>query len=202
VGDVLFRGRRGVFVDVGARDGATISNTFYLEQSLGWTGLCLEPHPDLYNQLVRTRSCQCLNVAASDRSAAGLDFVKFLEEPLGNSGFVSTFRDPARLAGIRHEIIRVPARPLREMLGAYPLVDYLDIDVEGHELAVLRGIDFSTVRFGVIGVECEDGSSEAEEIDGFLAKHGYHPFLHVVGDRFYAAGDSPPSVARLLQKSV
>src|SRR5688572_20755153 len=63
IGDVLFRGREGVFVDVGARDGKVLSNTLYLE-SLGWTGIAIEPHPDFYAELQQLRSCRTVNVAA------------------------------------------------------------------------------------------------------------------------------------------
>ena len=42
----FFRGKRnGVFVDVGAYDGTTFSNTLFFERSMGWSGLCVEPLP-------------------------------------------------------------------------------------------------------------------------------------------------------------
>jgi FkbM family methyltransferase len=197
IGDVLFKGRRGVFVDVGARDGRFISNTIYLERKLGWRGVAIEPHPDLYRRLRRTRSCVCLNVAASDIERDSLDFVKFLEEPLGNSGFLSTFREPERLASIRHAIIPVPCRPLSQLIGDIGLIHYLDIDVEGHELEVLKGINFAAVEIRIIGVEVTDHSPQQRVIDGFLANKGFTPFLQLESDRFYSAGSELPSAATL-----
>ena len=42
----FFRGRRnGVFVDIGAYDGETFSNSLFFERTMGWTGLCVEPLP-------------------------------------------------------------------------------------------------------------------------------------------------------------
>lgn len=186
VGDVLFRGRAGVFVDVGARDGVANSNTAYLERQRGWTGIAIEPHPDLFAALQACRTCRCVNAAASDEERAGLEFVRFLEEPLGNSGLLCTFRDPARLQGIRHEIIQVPCVPLSRVLADVPLVHYLDVDVEGHELRVLQGIDFGRVEIRVIGVEASETGPVTEEIDRFLARHGFRPFVHVGADRFYS----------------
>ncbi len=197
VGDVLFKGKPGIFVDVGARDGVTISNSVYLERKFGWTGIAIEPHPDLFAKLVRRRRCDCRNVAASASAADGLDFVKFLEEPFGNSGLLSTFREPERLKAIKHEIIRVPCKPLSEIIGDLKLIHYLDIDVEGHELAVLRGIDFSRVEIRIVGVEVSEGTANCREIDDFLMGKGFHPFAQLHSDRFYNFGSPVPSTERL-----
>ncbi len=193
IGDVLFRGRTGVFVDVGARCGVVISNTYHLE-ALGWDGLAIEPHPELYLSLSNNRRCRSVNVAASD-VAGSLEFVRFLEEPLGNSGLLSSFRDPDRLSAVRHEIIQVPSRPLSELLITCPLVHYLDIDVEGHELQVLHGLDFNRIEIRVIGVEVAEGQA-ASTMDEFLARQGFRPFAQLFSDRFYSFGDEPPSAER------
>jgi FkbM family methyltransferase len=199
IGDVLFKGRAGVFVDVGARDGRQFSNTIYLEEALSWTGIAVEPHPDLFRTLERTRSCRCFNVAASDVEREGLEFVKFLEKRLGNSGLLATFRDPKLLAKVKHEIISVPCVPLSRLTPDLNRIDYLDIDVEGHELQVLKGIDFSRVEVRVIGVEVQDAGPMKDEIDGFLESKGFKPFLHLRSDRFYCKGSEPPSTGRLQQ---
>jgi FkbM family methyltransferase len=187
VGDILFRGRPGVFVDVGARDGKVISNTYYLEQELGWTGVAIEPHPDLFAQLELTRSCRCVNVAAG-REQATLEFVKLLEEPIDNSGLLATFRDRERLSTLRHEIISVPVVPLSQIIEDIPLIHYLDIDVEGHEMAVLEGIDFSRVEIRIVGVEA---GANRGAIDALLADNGFQPFMELRADVFYCYGGLP-----------
>jgi len=197
VGDVLFSGRSGVFVDVGARDGVKLSNSYYLEKELSWTGIAIEPHPDLFHALERSRSCRCLNVAASDVARDGLEFVKFLEEPFGNSGLLSTFLNPQRLKKVKHEIISVPCVPLSQLITDFKVIHYLDIDVEGHELQVLKGIDFAQVEIRILGVEAIDSGPRTESIDQFLAGKGFSPFLHLRSDRFYCQGSVPPSVDRL-----
>ena len=199
VGDVLFRGRKGVFVDVGARDGAINSNTMYLE-ALGWTGLAVEPHPDLFAILAKTRRCRCVNAAASNVEQEAVEFVKYLEQPFGNSGLLSTFPDRSRLAKVKHEIIKVPCAPLSKLLGDIRLVHYLDIDVEGHELEVLQGIDFDAVDFRVIGVECMEATPKMQTYDTFLAEVGFMPFLHLHSDRFYCKGWQPPSTVKLFKQ--
>ena len=49
----------GYFVDVGAYDGITLSNTFILEKHLGWSGICIEPNPEAFEKLRANRSCIC-----------------------------------------------------------------------------------------------------------------------------------------------
>ena len=196
IGDVLFLGRTGVFVDVGARDGLVISNTKYLEER-GWTGIAIEPHPDLFRALRESRKCECLNIGVSSEVSSGVEFVKFLEEPLGNSGLYSTFRDRVRLDRIKHEIIQIACVPLRDVLTDTPLVHYLDIDVEGHELEVLKGIDFGRTQFRIIGVEVDPHTHKQLEIDFFLSSRGFHPFLQLGSDRFYNFGREIPSASLL-----
>ena len=48
--------RGGIFIEVGAYDGVTISNTLLMERELGWTGLCLEPIPERFTQLRNNRN--------------------------------------------------------------------------------------------------------------------------------------------------
>jgi FkbM family methyltransferase len=182
VGDILFRTRPGIFVDVGALDGRMISNTLYLEQ-IGWTGLCIEPLPESYEQLTQNRSCRCINVAAG-RDYGTLDFARHANP--GQSGLLETWRDPS----VPHEVIQVPVVPLSDLIADLPVVHYLDIDVEGHELEVLRGINFRQTEFRIISVETGENRGA---INDFLDAQGYRPFLDLRADRFYCKkGDRLP----------
>ena len=186
VGDVLFRNKPGFFVDVGARDGRVISNTYYLEQ-IGWLGIAVEPHPSLFEELKRSRNCKTVNAAISDRQGE-LEFVKMLEEPYGHSGLLSTFRDTTWLENKKHEIIPVPTVTLEQVLTGISRIDYLDIDVEGHELEVLRGLDLFNHSIGVVGVETNPSERlKTKAIDRHMAESGYFPFIQLHADRFYAA---------------
>ena len=74
--EVVFCGmRNGVFVDVGAHDGISFSNTLMFERELDWTGLCIEPNPDVFPQLIENRSATCLEIAIA-RYEGRLPFVK------------------------------------------------------------------------------------------------------------------------------
>ena len=178
----------GFYVDVGARCGVAISNTRPLEQH-GWKGICVEPHPDLFEKLTASRQCVCKNFAASDKPGS-LDFVRMLEEPLGNSGLLATFPNPKRLENMAHEIISVPCRTVTSILDECeaPLeIQYLDVDVERHEMEVVRGIDFDKYSFHFIGLECQPDSDKFDEMSDYLAQKGYRAFAQIGSDIFFTS---------------
>lgn len=62
----------GFFVEIGANDGVTHSNTFLLEK-LGWSGIIAEPNPALSDQLRENRTCyistSCLHPRSGEEAA-------------------------------------------------------------------------------------------------------------------------------------
>ncbi|XP_042889552.1 uncharacterized protein LOC122264618 [Penaeus japonicus] len=58
--------RNGVFVEVGAGGGLFLSLTAWLESQRAWTGLLLEPHPEAFTALRRTRKAAAAQVCVSD----------------------------------------------------------------------------------------------------------------------------------------
>jgi FkbM family methyltransferase len=57
----------GFFVDVGAFDGISGSNTSYFEKHLQWKGVAFEPNPSAFEMLRATRSCRLVQGCAYDR---------------------------------------------------------------------------------------------------------------------------------------
>ena len=56
----FFRGKRGgVFVDAGATDGETSSNSLFFERFMDWRGLCVEPRADQFAKLAALRHSKC-----------------------------------------------------------------------------------------------------------------------------------------------
>lgn len=176
----IFRGRRaGIFVDIGANDGVTLSNTWFFEKARGWKGVCVEPQPNIFAKLRSNRRCTCLQGCVSDvpGNAAFLHVQGIAEM---GSGLCSKY-DARHLARIRREvkannddtaIIQVPCFTFAEVLATAELshIDYLSIDTEGGEFDILRGIDFGRVPIHVISVEnCfHDG-----RLEHLLRSHGY-----------------------------
>ena len=67
---LLWGGADGFFVEFGARDGITHSNTAYFERTLGWKGLCIEPLAVEFKALrVNTGQTAVASMAPSARAA-------------------------------------------------------------------------------------------------------------------------------------
>jgi len=162
---VVFHAMRdGVFVDVGAHDGESLSNTFFFEKELGWTGLCIEPIPEVFDKCNALRiNSRCYKLAI-DKEEAKKEFMLGKGYPEMFS-VLTDHLDPRHYQRVQNEtrerggeivVIPVNTVPLQKLLDENKIshVNYMSIDVEGAEFAVLESIDFSKVFFDVIEVEC------------------------------------------------
>lgn len=154
--------RNGTFIDIGAHDGVTHSNTYFFEKELEWSGICFEPLPTVFKRLQNNRTCICINACVSKVEG----FLKFFAvegyaEML--SGLVDTY-DPRHLERLQKEIaifggkyaiIDVPCVRLNKILEEHKIqkIDLLSIDTEGSELEILQSIDFSVLSIWAITVE-------------------------------------------------
>jgi FkbM family methyltransferase len=154
--------RNGVFVDVGAHDGIPFSNTLMFERELGWTGLCIEPNPDIFPRLIEDRSAICLEIAIAGRNGR-LPFIKAGGYAQMLSG-LSESMDPRHRERIEREtkkhntsysVLEVSVRPLAHVLSQHriPEIHYLSVDTEGNEADALGSIDFDAVMVHVITAE-------------------------------------------------
>ncbi|MDR1636657.1 MAG: FkbM family methyltransferase [Treponema sp.] len=190
---LYFKGKReGFFLDIGAYDGKTYSNTYALEQ-MGWKGVCLEPLPDAFARLRQNRRCDCYNLAMSDTSGEAADFIRAAGvETL--SGLESEMAPAHKDWIIREqgtvERIKVKTITFGDLMGRYPgisRVDFFSLDVEGAEMSILESIDFSAYRFGLITVENSgETPGEDERLKGFMREKGYGVLLDVGLDLIFA----------------
>jgi FkbM family methyltransferase len=157
----------GFFVEVGANDPVTESQTFHLEQ-IGWTGILVEPLPELAGELRERRKAMVFEAACSSPQRAGGTMT------LHVAGAFSSFDPKLAVTGVRPErTIDVPVKTLDQILeeGQAPVpIDLLSIDVEGHELDVLRG--FSLERWQPRLILLEDHVTNLSK-HHFMLRAGY-----------------------------
>jgi hypothetical protein len=174
--------RNGFFLDSGAADGVSASNTQLLEESFGWRGICVEPNELLLAELLKNRRCRCLNCCLYNREGE----VEFLEGAMTLGEIVDEY-DPAVLRsaaaalrlpenpdGLPRTVLR-PARTVRSVLEecrAPPVIDYWSLDTEGSEFAILKSFPFDSFAFRVLTVE-HNWLAAREEIRVFLESRGY-----------------------------
>jgi FkbM family methyltransferase len=167
----VFRGKRdGVFVEIGGYDGVTGSNTLFFEMMRGWSGLLIEPSPAPHAQAEQARRCPCLRlaVAGAEGEAAFLDVRAGLTQM---GGLIDSYDAKTRTAveaDPRHKgaVIRVPTRPLADILDEHGLteIDYISLDVEGGEMAVLSAFPFAKYRIAAWTIENNAGGEEIAEL--------------------------------------
>jgi FkbM family methyltransferase len=182
----FFRGTdRGFFVEVGAYQPENLSQTFDLEQS-GWTGVLVEPQPDLAAELRRRRSAKVYQEACSSRRNSGSRLTLHL------AGGASSFNRALNSADIKpHGTIEVPVRTLDEILNdaGLPRVDFISIDVEGHELEVLDGFDLARWHPRLILIE---DLLLHLRVHRYLTRQGYRWFRRTGIDNWYVPADQSP----------
>lgn len=168
-------GRDGVFVEAGANDGFTQSNTYFLERFRDWRGVLIEPLPELVERCRRERPLarvfQCALVGPEHRDPkVRMHDANLMSLVVGAQKSAEAERRHLRRAAEVQQIevrqVEVPARTLSDVLDEAGLsrIDLLSLDVEGFELQALSGLDLTRHRPRYMLIEARF----REEIDAHL----------------------------------
>jgi FkbM family methyltransferase len=179
---------RGVYVDVGAFHPRQLSNTQLLHER-GWRGLNVDPTPGSMRLFDALRPGDA-NVEAAVSDEPGTVVLHSWGLHAENTIAPEQLRAAEQALGPAPERVEVPARTLTEILDASPLrdaeIDLLTVDAEGHDLAVLRSLDWGRYRPRIVIVE-----SFRRDLESLLVSPRY-VFLREQGYRM--AAWHPPSV--------
>lgn len=174
--------RGGFFIEAGANDGFTQSNTYYFEKIKGWTGILVEPIPEAYRKCIKERpnsvvfNCALVPEGYEDENVTML-----------YSGLMSLVKGAMKseTMDVEHakrgmEVqqavekiyeISVPARTLTSIIEEVNVkeVDLLSLDIEGYELEALKGLDLEKYRPKYILVEARFRT----DLEQYLSLYGY-----------------------------
>lgn len=148
---------KGYFVDIGAHDGVSLSNTKFFED-LGWEGICIEPQPDVYKKLVTNRKCITIQGAVSDLKKKQIEFCKITGYSSMLSGIIDYY-DERHKERILSEIqshenntkekITVDNYNFNNVIQQEN-INLLSIDTEGGEDKIINSIDFTRYKIDII----------------------------------------------------
>ena len=150
VDELVFGGqvKNGFFIEAGAFDFETNSDSLYFELNHNWTGLLVEPHPLAFHRgLAKNRRATSVNTCLSTSGRAE-------ELPFDLSGSVWTGEKREAMSGLVREkterSVSMQCLPLYSLLLALgnPTVHYLSLDIEGAEFPVLTSIPWNKVKKG------------------------------------------------------
>lgn len=165
----------GRFLDIGAHDGISTSNTYTLESELNWTGICVEANPALADKCKINRANSEVVQAAVWSERTRINF----ELPYSGNDFLS------RIGGISYnnnyfeqdfkqvEVLPMTTCTVMDVIKNETYFDYFTLDVEGAELEALKGIDWGRVKFGYIALEFGYRNDFLNEIIQFLKLQNY-----------------------------
>lgn len=156
--DTVWNKEPGFYVEIGAWDGRKKNSTIILEKA-GWDGVCIEASPPSYDQLIQNRKCRCLNVAVYNYDGE-VEYALFPDRPEWN-GIVESY-DKSHQQLLESSLPSLDARPAEiikiackswNSLELPTHIDYLQIDTEGSELAILNCIDWTKQTISYVCLE-------------------------------------------------
>jgi FkbM family methyltransferase len=177
----------GFFVDIGAHDGVSLSNTKFLEE-MGWDGICIEPHPNVFKKLIENRKCKSINCAIWNEDTT-VNFLSLSGYTEMLSGIYESY-DPRHYQRILNELsvhggnsemIQINANKFESIVDNKE-IDFLSIDTEGSELQILSQIDFD--KFNIKAI-CVENNFFEEKFDDFFKSRGYELYTKVFIDYIY-----------------
>lgn len=185
----------GVFVEAGAYDGETWSNTLYLERFKNWTGLLIEPSTENYKTLrsknrnsYSVNSCLCAgktsvnssyieagpfgittnsSTSSSSSSTSFSPIYSITCHPLANifDAFFNQFKS------LRNRNSKISQATNEN--GAPVVIDYMSLDIEGKEMETIKTFPWDKYRFNFLNIEYNQNKDVYKLMKNYLKQYGY-----------------------------
>ena len=181
--DIFNFKKNGYFVDLAATDGIKINNTLILERELNWKGICIEPNPIYYKELVKNRICNNTNICVDMCNNNSVEF-RIDNGELGGIVDVNTDNNYViRGDELKNaKVITIKTKTLDYILDKFnapKVIDYLSLDIEGSEERALINFPFSKYTFLALTIERPTINLENKLFENgyfFVKKYSYDSF--------------------------
>ncbi len=139
----IFQKENGFYIELGANDGITYSNTAFFEYEKNWKGILIEPSLIKYQECLKNRP----NNIVLNYACVSNDYDKEFISGDFNSGSMMSSINGVRLGD--RNLVDVKATTLEKILDEHhkdKSIDFLSLDTEGYELNILKGLNLSKYR--------------------------------------------------------
>jgi FkbM family methyltransferase len=184
--------RDGYFVEFGACDGIHLSNTYYLEKELNWTGILSEPAKIWHKALLNNRKCIINNNCITALSGEQIYFSETTRPELStiNSYLRNDLHSSRRVIKEKYRVDTLTLNELLVQNDAPPEIDVISIDTEGGEIEILEQFDFQKYKVQILIVEHNYDHGRKSKLIKLLAKQNYKPtFTKISGPDYWFVKD-------------
>jgi FkbM family methyltransferase len=187
----LFEGQAtGFYIDVGGGH-AIADNVSFLFYERSWHGIVVEPQAALGALYRQVRPRDILVSALAGRAEGTLDLFE-AETFHGLSTASADHAAAAEKAGFAGKRVRKPVTTLARLCAEHApaVIDFLKVDVEGHEAEVLAGNDWTRFRPRVALIEAVEpitNEDSAHRFEPLLLQARYKPAFNDNLNRWYVA---------------
>lgn len=175
---IFFNKKDGFFIDIGAHDGILFSNSLFFERYNGWSGICVEPNPLVFNKLISNRKSINLNVCiGSENKKVKFTQIEGYSEML--SGITEKY-DVKHIERINNNILIKGGKKSEIEVNMITLhdieelsnkkIDFISIDTEGNEFDIVSSINFKFLDIKLLVIE---NNYKDNRIQKYLYSQGF-----------------------------
>jgi FkbM family methyltransferase len=159
------------FVEFGATNGISLSNTHMFEKIFSAKGIVAEPARIWLPELRSNRDCKISSECVWESTGEYLEFVEADNPDLsGILGYENSNQELTH--STKYQVKTISLVDLLKANEAPKTIDFLSIDTEGSEFRILKSFDFQKYQFRTIVCEHNYGSERAN-IKKLLESNGY-----------------------------
>jgi FkbM family methyltransferase len=171
-----------IFVEIGAYDGITFSNTYILEKKFGWNGILIECIPGNFESIKDSRECTAILAAATPQNVESMEVI---ETPASNLSGLSKDVTKNRWNTISHKVPGYSLESILKMADQNGEIGFLSIDIEGAEFSIFENVNLKNYEINAICVE-HNFRPEAAKLRKLIASQGYREvFEEFSGNDFW-----------------
>lgn len=172
---------QGFFVEFGATNGISLSNSYLLENEFAWSGILAEPGRIWHEELAQNRKCKIEYDCVFGVTG---EVIQFSEVDVPELSTISAYQESDshsefRKKNARYNVSTVSLQDLLLRNNAPMAITYLSVDTEGSEYEILKDFPFWDWEISIITVE-HNYTENRDKLEFLLKENGFVRVLEEV----------------------